>query len=122
MALEKVMENGSTRDPGSGHAFRISSMAAGKPYNKDRNLAGLLQKNSGRQTLTLVQAVDEALCFGWIQSRLKPLDPQRFAVRFSPRHKGSIWSLPNLKRVRGLLAQGRMSEFGLAMLPDEFKE
>jgi uncharacterized protein YdeI (YjbR/CyaY-like superfamily) len=80
------------------------------------------KKTSGRQTLTIVQAVDEALCFGWIQSRLKPLDPQRFAVRFSPRHKGSIWSLPNLKRVRGLLAQGRMSEFGLAMLPDEFKE
>jgi uncharacterized protein YdeI (YjbR/CyaY-like superfamily) len=80
------------------------------------------KKTSGRQTLTIVQAVDEALCFGWIQSRLKPLDPQRFAVRFSPRHKGSIWSLPNLKRVRGLLAQGRMSEFGLAVLPDEFKE
>jgi uncharacterized protein YdeI (YjbR/CyaY-like superfamily) len=80
------------------------------------------KKTSGRQTLTIVQAVDEALCFGWIQSRLKPLDPQRFAVRFSPRHKGSIWSLSNLKRVRGLLAQGRMTEFGLAVLPDEFKE
>lgn len=80
------------------------------------------KKISGRQTLTIAQAVDEALCFGWIQSRLKPLDPQRFAVRFSPRHPGSIWSLPNLKRVRRLIAQGRMTEFGQAVLPEDFKE
>jgi uncharacterized protein YdeI (YjbR/CyaY-like superfamily) len=80
------------------------------------------KKSSGRQTLTIAQAVEEALCFGWIQSRLKPLDPQRFAVRFSPRLTGSIWSLPNLKRVRRLIAQGRMTEFGLAVLPDDFKE
>ena len=80
------------------------------------------KRSSGRQTLTIAQAVDEALCFGWIQSRLKPLDLERFAVRFSPRHKGSIWSLPNLKRVRRLIAQGKMTEFGLAVLPDDFKE
>lgn len=78
------------------------------------------KKSSGKQTLTIAQAVEEALCFGWIQSRLKPLDPGRFAVRFSPRHKGSIWSLPNLKRVRILIAQGRMTEAGLAVLPTDF--
>jgi uncharacterized protein YdeI (YjbR/CyaY-like superfamily) len=78
------------------------------------------KRSSGRQTLTIVQAVEEALCFGWIQSRLKPLDPQRFAVRFSPRHKGSIWSLPNLKRVHRLIAQGRMTEAGMAVLPPDF--
>jgi uncharacterized protein YdeI (YjbR/CyaY-like superfamily) len=43
------------------------------------------KKSSGKQTLAIPQAVEEALCFGWIQSRLKPLDAQRFAVRFSPR-------------------------------------
>ena len=80
------------------------------------------KKSSGKQTLTIAQAVDEALCFGWIQSRLKPLAPGCFAVRFSPRHKGSIWSLPNLKRVRKLIAQGRMTEFGLAVLPADFNE
>jgi uncharacterized protein YdeI (YjbR/CyaY-like superfamily) len=80
------------------------------------------KKSSGRQTLTIAQAVEEALCFGWIQSRLKPLDPETFAVRFSPRHKGSIWSLPNLKRVRKLIAQGRMTEAGLAVLPEYFQE
>jgi uncharacterized protein YdeI (YjbR/CyaY-like superfamily) len=78
------------------------------------------KKSSGKQTLTIAQAVDEALCFGWIQSRLKPLDPERFAVRFSPRHKGSYWSLPNLKRIRKLIDQGKMTEAGLAVLPPDF--
>jgi uncharacterized protein YdeI (YjbR/CyaY-like superfamily) len=79
------------------------------------------KKSSGNQTLTIAQAVEEALCFGWIQSRLKPLELGRFAVRFSPRHKGSIWSPDNLKRVRKLIAQGRMTEAGLAVLPFNFK-
>jgi uncharacterized protein YdeI (YjbR/CyaY-like superfamily) len=78
------------------------------------------KKVSGKQTLTIIQAVEEALCFGWIQSRLKPLDAERFAVRFSPRREGSAWSLPNLKRARKLIAQGRMTEAGMAALPPEF--
>jgi uncharacterized protein YdeI (YjbR/CyaY-like superfamily) len=78
------------------------------------------KKSSGKQTLTIAQAVEEALCFGWIQSRLKPLDPQRFAVRFSPRHPGSLWSLPNLKRIHRLIAEGRMTKAGLAVLPPDF--
>jgi len=78
------------------------------------------KKDSGKQTLTIVQAVEEALCFGWIQSRLKPLDAERFAVRFSPRRVDSSWSLPNLKRARKLIAQGRMTEAGMAALPKDF--
>ncbi len=78
------------------------------------------RKSSGKQTLTIVQAVEEALCFGWVQSRLKPLGPETFAVRFSPRRKGSNWSLPNLRRVRKLVAQGRMTRAGLAVLPKYF--
>ena len=78
------------------------------------------KKSSGNQTLTIAQAVEEVLCFGWIQSRLKPLDPQSFAVRFSPRHKGSIWSPANLKRVRKLIAERRMTEAGMEVLPDDF--
>ena len=78
------------------------------------------KKDSGKQTLTIVQAVEEALCFGWIQSRLKPLDSERFAVRFSPRRQDSSWSLPNLRRARRLIEQGRMTEAGMAALPKEF--
>jgi len=80
------------------------------------------KKSSGGQTLTIPQAVEEALCFGWVQSRLKPLDPQRFAVRFSPRRKGSYWSPHNLDRVRKLIVKGKMTKFGLAVLPVDFKE
>ena len=80
------------------------------------------KKSSRKQTLTIAQAVEESLCFGWIQSRLKPLDPQRFAVRFSPRRKGSYWSPHNLGRIRKLIVQAKMTEFGLAVLPVDFKE
>lgn len=79
------------------------------------------RKSSGKQTLTISQAVEEALCFGWIQSRLKPLGPDSFSVRFSPRRKGSYWSPANLKRVRRLIAEGRMTGAGLAVLPDDFE-
>jgi uncharacterized protein YdeI (YjbR/CyaY-like superfamily) len=79
-------------------------------------------KASGQQTLTIAQAVEEALCYGWIQSRLKPIDGGRFVVRFSPRLKGSIWSPANLKRIRSLITQGKMTEFGTQYLPDDFKE
>lgn len=79
------------------------------------------KKDSGKQTLSIAQAVEEALCFGWIQSRLKPLGPERFAVRFSPRRENSSWSLPNLKRARKLIEQGRMTEAGMAALPPGVK-
>jgi len=78
------------------------------------------KKDSGKQTLSIVQAVEEALCYGWIQSRLKPLDAERFAVRFSPRREGSSWSPANVKRARKLIEQGRMTEAGMAALPPEF--
>jgi uncharacterized protein YdeI (YjbR/CyaY-like superfamily) len=80
------------------------------------------KRDSGRQTLTIGQAVEEALCYGWIQSRLKPLDSHTFAVRFSPRREGSCWSLPNLKRARMLISQGRMTAYGSQMLPEDFQE
>jgi uncharacterized protein YdeI (YjbR/CyaY-like superfamily) len=79
------------------------------------------RKSSGRQTLTIAQAVEEALCFGWIQSRLKPLGPDSFSVRFSPRRQESYWSPANLKRVRRLIAEGRMTEAGWAVLPENFR-
>lgn len=78
------------------------------------------KKDSGKQTLSIVQAVEEALCYGWIQNRLKPLDHERFAVRFSPRREGSHWSPANIKRARKLIEQGRMTEAGMAKLPLEF--
>jgi uncharacterized protein YdeI (YjbR/CyaY-like superfamily) len=62
--------------------------------------------------------VEEALCFGWIDSTTKTLDAERYAQRFTPRKKGSNWSGPNLERVKRLVAAGQMTPAGAVHLPD----
>jgi uncharacterized protein YdeI (YjbR/CyaY-like superfamily) len=74
------------------------------------------KKNSGVQTVSLEEAVEEALCFGWIDSQLKRIDERTHALRFSPRKPKSIWSQSNKERVRRLIAQGRMTPAGLALV------
>ncbi len=71
---------------------------------------------SGKQGLALDAAVEEALCFGWIDGILKKLDDERYALRFSPRRPGSNWAASNIQRARRLTAEGRMTEAGLAMM------
>lgn len=64
-------------------------------------------------SLTLDEAVEEALCFGWIDGRLKSLDSFRYSLRFSPRRVNSVWSITNIRRVEGLIREGLMTEAGL---------
>lgn len=63
--------------------------------------------------VSYVDAVMEALCFGWIDSTLKKVDEGCPLQRFSPRRKGSHWTELNRQRFRQLIAEGRMTEFGL---------
>jgi uncharacterized protein YdeI (YjbR/CyaY-like superfamily) len=63
--------------------------------------------------LALYEAVEEALCFGWIDGTLSPLDERRYALRFSPRTKNSIWSMRNIQRVEKLMADGKMTDAGM---------
>lgn len=63
-------------------------------------------------------AVEVALCFGWIDSTLKRLDGGKPVQRFSPRRKGSNWCGRNLSRCRRLIALGQMTPAGLALLPN----
>lgn len=65
------------------------------------------------QGLCLADAVEEALCFGWIDGVLKPLDHRRYALRFSPRTQYSIWSLSNIRRAEKLMAEGKMTSAGM---------
>jgi uncharacterized protein YdeI (YjbR/CyaY-like superfamily) len=74
----------------------------------------LYKKNSNKSTVTYDEAVEEALCFGWIDGLTKGIDAEKYAVRFSPRKSGSIWSESNKRRVAKMIAQGRMTEIGLA--------
>jgi len=64
--------------------------------------------------MTYRQALDEALCFGWIDGVRRSLDDSSFSVRFTPRKPKSAWSAVNIKRVGQLRAEGRMHAAGLA--------
>jgi uncharacterized protein YdeI (YjbR/CyaY-like superfamily) len=69
---------------------------------------------SGRPSVTWTEAVDEALCFGWIDSRVQKLDEHRYRRWFSPRKPGSDWSRINKAKVERLEAEGRMAPAGRA--------
>ena len=71
-------------------------------------------KATGKPTITWSEAVDEALCVGWIDSIRKRLDATTSAQRFTPRRKGSTWSAINVAKVAALTAEGRMRPAGLA--------
>lgn len=73
----------------------------------------LAKKNSGVQSVSRSEALDAALCFGWIDGQAAPLDDQFWLQRFTPRRPKSKWSLINCKKVTDLAAQGRMRPAGL---------
>lgn len=71
------------------------------------------RKGAARQFLTLTEAVEDALCYGWIDGSLQPIDKETYALRFSPRQHGSVWSVNNQRRVEKLIREGRMAPAGL---------
>ena len=77
------------------------------------------KKHTGEPNITYDAAVEEALCFGWIDSLIKRLDDRRYARKFTPRTNTNRWSALNLKRVEKLRAAGRMTPAGLSKIsPD----
>jgi uncharacterized protein YdeI (YjbR/CyaY-like superfamily) len=74
---------------------------------------GFYKKGSGKTGISYPEAVDQALCFGWIDGIRKSIDAVSYTNRFTPRRKGSIWSAINLKRVGELAAAGLMAPAGL---------
>jgi uncharacterized protein YdeI (YjbR/CyaY-like superfamily) len=75
---------------------------------------GFYKKATEKPSITWPESVDEALCFGWIDSVRKSLGSDSYANRFTPRKAGSIWSARNMKRVRELIELGLMHPAGLA--------
>lgn len=73
------------------------------------------KKSSGIPSVTQAEAVEEALCFGWIDSVMKSLDEQRYSLRFTPR-KNMNWSETNKRRALKMIGQGRMTPAGLAKI------
>ncbi len=79
------------------------------------------RKAAARQFLTLEEVNEEALCFGWIDGALKPINKETYALRFSPRKPNSIWSVNNQRRVEELIREGRMTPAGMEKI-NEAKE
>lgn len=76
----------------------------------------LLKKSASARGLTKAEAIDVALCYGWIDGQLDKYDDQYWLVRFTPRKARSRWSQVNRKRAMELLAEGRMRKSGIAQI------
>ena len=76
-------------------------------------LDGFYRKDSGRKSITYPEALDEALCYGWIDGVRRRLDADSYVQRFTPRTKRSIWSAINIGHVERLTREGRMAPAGV---------
>jgi len=74
------------------------------------------KKRSVKKGMTLEESVEEAICFGWIDGKLKKIDAEKFILRFSPRKANSVWSKINKDRAKRLIKSGRMTCAGLAKI------
>ena len=73
------------------------------------------KKHTKKPTIAYNDAVEEALCFGWIDSTVRKLDSERYMQKFTPRKPASIWAQSNIRRVKKLIKQGKMTPAGLAL-------
>ena len=76
-------------------------------------LVGFYKKDSGKPSITYPEALDEALCFGWIDGVRRSLGDEGYTIRFTPRKPKSIWSNVNVGHVERLKKEGRMAPAGL---------
>src|SRR5512135_289989 len=79
------------------------------------------KKAAKKPSIKYLEAVEEAICFGWIDGFEKGIDAERYATRFTPRRPKSNWTETNKERARKLIAEGRMTAAGLASLPEGFR-
>jgi uncharacterized protein YdeI (YjbR/CyaY-like superfamily) len=84
-------------------------------YNRESELlVGFCKVNSGKPSMTWSEAVDQALCFGWIDGVRKRIDEDSYTIRFTPRRPGSTWSAVNISKVAELNKKGLMRPAGTA--------
>lgn len=85
-----------------------------KHHQKEKELlVGFYKVHTKLPSLTWSEAVDQALCFGWIDGTRKSLDKDSYTIRFTPRRPNSIWSAINIAKVQKLSQEGLMTEAGL---------
>ena len=85
-----------------------------KYHNKaDEIFVGFYKVHTKKESITYQQALDEALCVGWIDGIRKSIDDESYQIRFTPRRKGSKWSQVNIRRAKELIISGKMKPAGL---------
>jgi uncharacterized protein YdeI (YjbR/CyaY-like superfamily) len=91
-------------------------------HREERTQVWLLlhKKHVQEPSVRYDEAVEEALCWGWIDGLTNSWDERSYAVRFTPRRPGSVWSESNVERVARMIAEGRMTPAGMALV-DEAK-
>lgn len=80
------------------------------------------KKGVNKAGVSYPDAVEEALCFGWIDGQLKGIDAECYAIRFSPRRKRGNWSVTNRALARQLMTEGRMTSAGMDLLPSDWQD
>ena len=92
-----------------------------RQHHADRSEIWLIQfkKASGKPSIDYNAAVEEAICYGWIDSSIRSIDTERYATRFTPRRPGSHWTKTNMEIARRLKDEGRLTAAGRKTLPAE---
>ena len=77
---------------------------------------------SGQPSIDYETSVEEALCYGWIDSIIQKIDNEKYARKFNPRRPGSFWSATNKRRMEKLISEGRMTPIGLGKYDPQAQE
>ena len=93
-----------------------------KNYNSKKEIWLIYyKKHTGIKRIPYDDAVEEAICFGWIDSTVKRIDEQKVMQKYTPRNKRSVWSELNVKRVEKMLKAGKMTKIGLEKVEEAKK-
>lgn len=84
-----------------------------KHLSEQELILGYYKKGTGKETVSWSESVDQALCFGWIDSVKKSIDGESYQIRFTPRKPNSIWSNVNIKKIEELKNKGLMHPTGI---------
>lgn len=83
-------------------------------HEKDGVWLVFYKKETGRPSIDYDESVEEALCFGWVDSLIKRIDDASYCRKYTPRKNNSLWSASNKERVQKIIQDGRMTKFGQA--------
>ncbi len=88
-----------------------------KNHDKEKEIWVIFyKKHTGKKGISYQEAVDEAICFGWIDGKLKRINNEKHKIRFSPRGEKSVWSKINKDKAEKLIKEGRMKDAGYKMI------